>query len=308
MTTDTLAPPDVLAWIQQETTRGVGPLALNGSLVSSGWAPDQAARMLEAALRRSTTLGSSLVVNPNLVWPADPKEGEAKKIAAKKGGTKKGGTRETEVGRHEILVSGRTLSIEVLSADPYVAIVRGILDLAECAELRQIALAKLARSTTVNKETGLTEVIADRTSEGMFFMRGEDAFIGLLEERMADVMGYPTENGEGLQILHYNTGGQYRPHHDYFDPSHSGSAVHLAHGGQRVSTMVMYLNTPEAGGFTEFPTLGIKVPAEEGSALLFAYGPGADGIPDIRCLHAGCPVEKGEKWIATKWVRQGVFA
>jgi prolyl 4-hydroxylase len=287
MTTDVLAPPEVTAWIRKESERGVSVADLNEALIGSGWAPDQATQMLEKSLRSSNVLGSSLICVPKVTWNDKPKKEN----------------RQTWVS-----INGRTISVEVLSQDPYVAMVRGLLDPSECAELRQIATTKLNRSTTVNKETGATEVIADRSSEGMFFMRGEHTFISYLEDRMASLMGYPAENGEGLQILHYGKGGQYRPHHDYFDPSHSGSAVHLAHGGQRVSTMVMYLNTPEAGGSTEFPTLGIKIVPEEGSAVLFSYGPGEDGIPDVRCLHAGCPVEKGEKWIATKWVRQGVFA
>jgi hypothetical protein len=30
----------------------------------------------------------------------------------------------------------------------------------------------------------------------------------------------------------------------------------------------------------------------------------ADGRPDPDSLHAGTPVERGEKWLATLWIRQ----
>jgi prolyl 4-hydroxylase len=29
--------------------------------------------------------------------------------------------------------------------------------------------------------------------------------------------------------------------------------------------------------------------------------------PDTLTLHAGAPVVAGEKWVATKWFREGVF-
>jgi len=64
----------------------------------------------------------------------------------------------------------------------------------------------------------------------------------------------------------------------------------------------MYLNTPEAGGGTAFPQVGLTVTALRGSAVYFAYDTG-----DEASLHAGLPVEKGEKWIATKWLRERPF-
>jgi len=61
----------------------------------------------------------------------------------------------------------------------------------------------------------------------------------------------------------------------------------------------MYLNTPEEGGGTAFPRIGLTVTAMRGSAVYFAYDSG-----DESSLHAGLPVLKGEKWIATKWLRE----
>jgi prolyl 4-hydroxylase len=70
-------------------------------------------------------------------------------------------------------------------------------------------------------------------------------------------------------------------------------------GGQRIASVVMYLNTPEEGGGTAFPEVGVTVTARRGSAAYFAYEAG-----DRKSLHAGLPVIRGEKWIATKWLRQ----
>ena len=33
----------------------------------------------------------------------------------------------------------------------------------------------------------------------------------------------------------------------------------------------------------------------------------ADGSPDADSLHAGLPVQRGEKWLATLWLRPGRY-
>ena len=54
---------------------------------------------------------------------------------------------------------------------------------------------------------------------GMFFQRGESALVQTIEERIAKLLQWPIENGEGLQVLHYRPGAEYKPHYDYFDPT-----------------------------------------------------------------------------------------
>jgi hypothetical protein len=45
-----------------------------------------------------------------------------------------------------------------------------------------------------------------------------------------------TENGEGLQVLHYEVGQKYEPHFDYFLDE-----FNTKNGGQRMATILMYL-------------------------------------------------------------------
>ena len=106
------------------------------------------------------------------------------------------------------------------------------------------------------------------------------------------------------RVLRYRPGAEYKPHHDYFDPAQPGMAAVLKRGGQRVGTLVMYLNTPQQGGATVFPDAGLEVAPVRGSAVFFSY----DRPHAItKTLHGGAPVLAGEKWVATKWLRQGVF-
>ena len=47
---------------------------------------------------------------------------------------------------------------------------------------------------------------------------------------------FPSENGEGIQILHYDIGQKYGAHNDYFFDK-----LNTKNGGQRIATMLMYL-------------------------------------------------------------------
>ena len=44
----------------------------------------------------------------------------------------------------------------------------------------------------------------------------------------------------------------------------------------------------------------------QGDALLF-WSMHPNGTFDKHALHGGCPVVKGEKWVATKWIRDKAF-
>ena len=115
---------------------------------------------------------------------------------------------------------------------------------------------------------------------------------------------WPLANGEPLQILHYGVGAEYQPHYDYFAPEDQGTPTLLTHGGQRVATVIIYLNTPDAGGATVFPDVGLEVAPIRGNAVFFSYDRPA---PVSRTLHGGTPVVAGEKWIATRWMREHVY-
>lgn len=202
---------------------------------------------------------------------------------------------------------GNSVGIGFVMTDPNVALLEDLLSPADCEELIEQSRGKLKRSEVVNRKTGGVEVDAVRTSEGTHFERGESETIRRIEQRIADITGVPVENGEPLQILHYGVGGEYLPHHDYFEPDDPGSALHVATGGQRIATIVIYLNSVPRGGETTFPSLDLSVRARAGNAVYFEYS-NSDNELDERCLHAGVPVEEGEKWIATKWLRQSTYS
>lgn len=198
----------------------------------------------------------------------------------------------------EVCIDGHTIQIPLSVERPTLRVLDGLLSGQECDELIGLARPRLARALTVDSE-GRHQVDQRRTSEGMFFILNELPLIGRIEQRLAGLLGVPVNHGEGLQILHYLPGQEYEPHFDWFDPEQPGFGTITALGGQRIASVVMYLNTPERGGGTAFPEIGLTVTARRGSAVYFAYEGG-----DRSSLHAGLPVLRGEKWIATKWLRE----
>ncbi len=187
---------------------------------------------------------------------------------------------------------------------PNVVVFGNLLGADECEALIAAARARLARSLTVETKTGGEALNVDRTSDGMFFERGENEVVTALEARIARLLHWPVEFGEGLQILRYQPGAQYRPHYDYFDPREPGTPTILRRGGQRLATLVMYLHEPEQGGGTTFPDIGLEVAPVRGNAVFFSYD---RPDPATRTLHGGAPVLAGEKWVATKWLREREF-
>ena len=214
---------------------------------------------------------------------------------------------ESPVARGNVIrAHDRDVRVLMRCERPQVIVFGDVLSPDECDEMIERSRHRLKRSTTVNPATGKEDVIRNRTSEGIWYQRGEDAFIETMDRRISSLMNWPVENGEGLQILHYGTTGEYRPHFDYFPPDQPGSAVHTAQGGQRVSTLVIYLNDVPDGGETIFPDAGMSVAAVKGGAVYFRYMNGQRQL-DPLTLHGGAPVLGGDKWIMTKWMRERAY-
>ncbi len=204
-----------------------------------------------------------------------------------------------------IALADRDVQVLMALSRPQVLLFGGLLSHEECDALMALATPRMARSETVDHRTGGSEVNAARTSEGMFFERGEAPLIQRIEARIAELLHWPVDKGEGLQVLRYRPGAQYEPHFDYFDPAQPGTPAVLRRGGQRLATLIMYLNTPERGGATTFPDLRLEVAPIKGCAVFFSYDRPHESTGT---LHGGAPVRLGEKWVATKWLREGVFA
>mmetsp|Transcript_40660 Transcript_40660/g.90414 ORF Transcript_40660/g.90414 Transcript_40660/m.90414 type:complete len:260 (-) Transcript_40660:572-1351(-) len=205
-----------------------------------------------------------------------------------------------------------------LSWSPRAFLLKGFLSDEECDHLINKAKPHMLKSSVVDNETGKSVDSNIRTSTGTFFPKAADEVVARIEKRVAQVSMIPMEHQEGLQILHYQDGQKYEPHFDYF---HDPVNARPENGGQRVATILMYLTTVDEGGETVFPNAdkkstgpewsdcakkGLAVKTVRGDALLF-YSLKPDGSNDPASLHGSCPVIKGQKWSATKWIHVGPF-
>jgi prolyl 4-hydroxylase len=186
---------------------------------------------------------------------------------------------------------------EPVSETPYVFWVRGLFSQDECQALIEFAQPILNPSVIVDPATGQMRADPIRTSEAATFpWIDETPFIHAVNRRIAGASGTTVEQGEPLQVLRYAPGQQYR--------SHSDALPHA--DNQRVMTALVYLNDGFDGGETSFPAPQLKLRGRIGDALFFR-NLNAAGQPDTRATHAGLPVTKGEKWLASRWIRERPF-
>ncbi len=183
---------------------------------------------------------------------------------------------------------------------PEIATCEDLLTDEECRYLIYSGARFLERSQVIHPVTGQPLEYEVRTSQDMTFVpSSDDVGIRILQARMARMAAFDLANCEPLTLLRYGIGDQYRPHRDYFFPS---APQLMQPGGQRHSTVCVYLNVVQQGGETVFPDRGVTVQPRRGRAVMFR-NLHADGSPDPNSLHAGMPVLAGEKWLATCWIR-----
>ena len=287
---------DIRSWISAQAQSGQTPEQVMATLIASGWTKSQALAAMQEfvafqdAPDQPVDFGAAVVEAANqdaLSYPVVP-------------------VPEPSIRGNQTSIEtpDRRVDIVMTMALPRVVVFGNLLSHEECDELMELARARLERSQAVVNETGASAIHEARTSDGMFFQRAENPLVGRIEARIAAVLNWPAERGEGLQILRDGIGHQYKPHWDYFDPAHAGTPTILKRGGQRVASLVMYLNTPARGGATTFPDVGLAVAPVKGSGVFFSYD---KPHPSSKSLHAGAPVEEGEKWVATKWLRERIF-
>jgi prolyl 4-hydroxylase len=275
--------PELRQWIVEQAQAGHTAEAVLKAMVTSGWQEDVAIEAMESTLK-----------------------GHLEQQAVENGLPPAHRVPEPQLDESPLYIDAGDRRVHVIQsmADPRIIVFGDLLSGEECEELIALAQPKLARSLTVHTKTGGEEVNADRTSSGMFFQRGDNPLVSRIEQRIARLVNWPVENGEGLQVLHYTPGTEYKPHYDYFDPNEPGTPTILRRGGQRVATVIMYLGEPAKGGGTIFPDAHTEVAPKRGNAVFFSY---ERPHPSTKTLHGGTPVIEGEKWIATKWLRERRF-
>jgi hypothetical protein len=126
--------------------------------------------------------------------------------------------------------------------------VHGILEPHECDYIISKAESSFARSTVV----GIDGPDESRTSETAWVSK-DDPVARKILERACELTGKSYENTEDLQVVRYKPGTYYRAHHDACCEETEACSLFENKGGQRVGTLLVYLNDDFTDGETHFP-------------------------------------------------------
>ena len=182
---------------------------------------------------------------------------------------------------------------ERLSEDPEVTHFPLLLTPSECRYLMEATGNRFEPSMVYDSSR---QLVRDeiRTSDGStIHWLVEDPAVVALNRRIASVSGSRYESGEALALLRYSPGQEYRPHFDFVKGAEN----------RRLMTALVYLNDDYEGGETEFVRTGLKIKGKTGDVILFRND-GADTGPNPNSEHAGLPVTRGVKYLATRWIRE----
>lgn len=124
---------------------------------------------------------------------------------------------------------------------------------------------------------------------------------------MANVFNIPFANAEDLQVVRYQPNQYYNEHHDSCCDPNPKCQEFIKRGGQRKLTILIYLNNEFTGGNTYFKNLNLKIKPETGDAIVFYPLAKNTSKCHPQALHAGLPVDSGEKWIANIWFRENAL-
>ena len=175
--------------------------------------------------------------------------------------------------------------------------ISGFLSDEECDHLIDTARPMLEKSNVLEEgKRGTRSVV--RTSATAFL--ASDPTIEGIKRRIAELTETKLENQEKIQVTFYEPSEFYGLHHD----SIRAAGGDPGPAGDRICTVIMYLNDEFTEGLTHFPKLSLRIRPEKGKAVLF-HNLTADGKgPHPLGYHAAEPVGTGEKWLSNQWIRQ----
>jgi prolyl 4-hydroxylase len=146
-----------------------------------------------------------------------------------------------------------------------------------------------------------------RKSKTAWLYKETDPIIFTIITRIANIVKLPLENTEALQVVKYQPNGYYKEHHDSCCDNNDTCNDFIKRGGQRIKTVLIYLNDDFTEGATYFPVLNKKYKPPKYSAIIF--NPLAVNCNKChpKALHAGLPVASGVKYVANLWFREREF-
>jgi len=197
--------------------------------------------------------------------------------------------------------------MEMIHHDPKIFTIEGVLSKEECKHFIDISSDFMKRSTvsSINKDNKKTgEIDMRRTSSNCWVRHNHSEITSSVARRISELIQMPVQNAESFQVLHYASAQEYQPHMDTFDSETDLGKSYLGKSGQRLITVLAYLNNVKKGGETAFPNIDKSISPSQGKIAVFHDCYDGTDIPHKGSLHGACPVLEGEKWAFNLWFRQ----
>lgn len=196
------------------------------------------------------------------------------------------------------------LKMNIHNESPFIATINNFITDDECNHIINIAKPHLIRSVVSSNNGG---VVSDgRTSKNTWIKHNTDDITRTIVNKICELVNKPIETAESFQVIYYDTNQEYRSHYDGWEHKYDieKNVRCLKKGGQRLLTVLCYLNDVEQGGCTAFPKLNINVEPEKGKLVIFENVYKNTNKRHDLSLHSGMPVIKGEKYAFNLWFRE----
>lgn len=199
--------------------------------------------------------------------------------------------------------------------DPYIYTIDNFLTEKECKFMIKVSKdnMKLARVTEMNNENKFKPgEYKGRTNKSYWMTHNAYPETLKIAKKISEKIGCNYKHFENFQVIHYNENEEYKYHYDAFNRDDEEKYKKYCDGpngrGNRLRTILVYLNDVEEGGGTGFDRLDeyegeIIVKPKMGKIIVF-NNVNDDGSLNMKSRHAGLPVIKGEKWAFNLWLRE----
>ena len=195
---------------------------------------------------------------------------------------------------------------QVLYTDPLIYTIDDYLTDEECEHFIKLGEGNIKRALVSGTTKGYEGV--GRTGGNYWISHNTDEITKRIAMKISQLIGFPLENAEAFQLIHYDVGQEYRQHYDGWitdnTPLSEKAKRNMKWGGQRMWTALAYLNDVSKGGGTKFTKLDINSNAKKGKLLVFANTYEKSTVRHTLSEHAGLPVEEGVKWAFNLWFRE----
>jgi prolyl 4-hydroxylase len=183
---------------------------------------------------------------------------------------------------------------------PYIPpfIMHDVLTLQECQNIINHCQDKLSDSKILS---GVEKNV--RNSQQCWIPKNHQ-MVKHIYKKFAEIFQIPMESAEDLQVVRYLPGQYFNEHHDACCDDNVYCKKFLKGAGQRILTVLIYLNDDFEGGYTQFPNLKTKLKVKPGDAIVFFPVAYQTNQCHPYALHAGTSVTKGTKWVANIWFHE----